>query len=344
MGLEEDLEKVFFAVKLPRYLLRGPEIFSFILMLNMVTMMTVEPMFHCIGSGSEGIAFECEGFSDGHSLAYEICGVAGIFLYAIIVLDIANISITLCEYKVLCSHALKQVVLCIGVVSVMVFTFAFAIASMTREAALLSGDDWGDMGSTMTSLVQLAFGVMDIADVHSVAGESPFLFVVIVMFMLIIYSFFFNLLVSQFCGVYSALAADMKGYAMLARGEVILHTLEAIKMKRWNNFITSLGLDKRVDFEEGDIGLPGGIKTWEPALAHPVTQDQIIRFGGDTDPSLPWPENHSANNENSMERMVQKTIQKSLQKYLGKGKNGGTESTTDGSKTSHSSSSHSDSL
>lgn len=56
------------------------------------------------------------------------------------------------------------------------------------------------MGSTMTSLVQLAFGVMDIdawlrrmetalasartnatlaeADVHSVAGESPFLFVV----------------------------------------------------------------------------------------------------------------------------------------------------------------------
>lgn len=39
-GKMKDLEKVFFAVKLPRYLLRGPEIFSFILMLNMVTMMT----------------------------------------------------------------------------------------------------------------------------------------------------------------------------------------------------------------------------------------------------------------------------------------------------------------
>ena len=33
-----------------------------------------------------------------------------------------------------------------------------------------------------------------------------------------------------------------------------------------------------------------------------TAQDQIIRFGGDTDPSLPWPENHTANNENSMER------------------------------------------
>jgi len=335
----KDTEKVFCMLKLPRYLLRGPEIFSFVLMLNMIAMMTVEPMFHCIASASEGIAFNCAAWTDGHSLAYEVFGVAGIFLYAIIVLDIANISITLCEYKVLCSHALKQVVLCIGVVSVMIFTFSFAIASMTREAKLLSGDEWKDMGSTMTSLVQLAFGIMDMAEVHAIAGESPFLFIVIVIFMLVVYSFFFNLLVSQFCGVFSALAADMKGYAMLARGEVILHTLEAIKMKRWNNFVAKLALDKRVDFEEGDIGLPGGIKAWEPALAHPVTQDQIIRFGGDTDPSLPWPENHNANDQSSsMEKMVQKT----MQKYLGKSKGGGTDSTTDGSKTSHSSSSHSD--
>ena len=27
----------------------------------------------------------------------------------------------------------------------------------------------------------------------------------------------------------------------------------------------------------------GGIKTFEPALDHPVTQDQIVRFGGQTD-------------------------------------------------------------
>ena len=125
-------------------------------------------------------------------------------------------------------------------------------------------------------------------------------------------------------------------------------------MKRWNKFITSLALDQRVDFEEGDIGLAGGIKSYEPALAHPVTQepepkrwgwcelscesffldlwvsagrvfwgcfatfctyllansaqawwlvrfwqDQIIRFGGDTDPSLPWPVHHQGSNENS---------------------------------------------
>ena len=30
-------------------------------------------------------------------------------------------------------------------------------------------------------------------------------------------------------------------------------------MKRWNAFMASLAFDKRVDFEEGDIGLAGGL-------------------------------------------------------------------------------------
>mmetsp|Transcript_24488 Transcript_24488/g.50885 ORF Transcript_24488/g.50885 Transcript_24488/m.50885 type:complete len:279 (+) Transcript_24488:303-1139(+) len=262
--------------------------------------------------------------------------------YAIIVADIANISIELCEFKVLCTHALKQVLLCIGAVTCISIIFAVAISSMTREATLLSNSEFTEMGRTMTSLVQLAVGIMDLEKVSSISGESPYLLAVLVGYMLVVYSFFFNLLVSQFCGVYAALAEDILGHAMLARGDVILDTLKAIPMKRWNAFLKSLALDQRVDFEEGDIGLPGGIKTWEPSLAHPTTQDQIIRAGGDTDPSLPWPIHRSSSDESSMEKMVAKTIQKSLQKYLGK--NGTDMSTTEGSKQSHSSSGNSESL
>ena len=36
-------------------------------------------------------------------------------------------------------------------------------------------------------------------------------------------------------------------------------------MKRWNKFISSLALDRRVDFEEGDIGLAGGVG---PMMSH----------------------------------------------------------------------------
>ncbi|CAK9064050.1 unnamed protein product, partial [Durusdinium trenchii] len=102
----------------------------------------------------------------------------------------------------------------------------------------------------------------------------------------------------QFCGVYTSLAADIKGHARLARGEIIIETFKAVKMTRWTKFMTSLKLDEKVDFEEGDIGLAGGIKTFEPALAHPVAKDQIVRFGGQTDGFLPWPEKMATETDN----------------------------------------------
>ncbi|CAK9010997.1 Retrovirus-related Pol polyprotein from transposon TNT 1-94 [Durusdinium trenchii] len=150
--------------------------------------------------------------------------------------------------------------------------------------------------------------------------------------------FLFNLLVSQFCGVYSSLAADIKGYARLARGKIILDTLKDIQPKRWKGFIGALALDRRVDFEEGDLGLAGGIKTMEAALEHPVPKEQILRFGGRPDPSLPWPEKKGHEDESGVERTIQRTIQKSLQKMLGK-KLGGDFDSTDKS-SSYQSSSH----
>eukprot|EP00438_Fugacium_kawagutii_P018866 Skav221112 [mRNA] locus=scaffold233:81502:84844:+ [translate_table: standard] len=336
----KDTEKVL-GVSLPCYLMRGSELFSFALMCNMIGMITVEPLVHCMGAKEDMISYTCENWSDGMSLAYEIFSVLGIFLYAILVADIANISLELCEFKVLCTRAFKQVVICIGVVACVLIVFSFAISSMTREATLLTGHEFTELGGTMSTLMQMAMGIMSMDEIHGISDESPWLLVVLVAYMVVVQCFFFNLLVSQFCGVYSGLAEDVQGFAMLARAEVILDTLRAVPMKRWKKFVESLALDQRVDFEEGDVGLPGGIKTFEPALSHPITQDQITRFGGDTDPSLPWPENRSRSADNSMEKMVQKTIQKSMAKYFGK-KTG--ESTTDGSRTSHSSSSHSESL
>ena len=54
--------------------------------------------------------------------------------------------------------------------------------------------------------------------------------------MMLVYSFFFNLLVSQFCGVYASIAADIQGHARLARGEIIIETFKAPHvdyLKQW---------------------------------------------------------------------------------------------------------------
>ncbi|CAK9049710.1 unnamed protein product [Durusdinium trenchii] len=264
-----------------------------------ICMIVFEPMIRCLGS-EEVIAFKCTDLTGDILFAYEVFVIVGIFIYTILVLEVGSISIKLSEYRVLCLHAIEQVVLCVGAVFIAVCTFSFAMAAATHEVGQLSAHEWSNMGSTMGTLVQMCAGVMDLQVLHSLGDESPFLLILVVVFMLLVYSFLFNLLVSQFCGVYSSLAADIKGYARLARGKIILDTLKDIQPKRWKGFIGALALDRRVDFEEGDLGLAGGIKTMEAALEHPVPKEQILRFGGRPDPSLPWPEKKGHEDESGV--------------------------------------------
>eukprot|EP00435_Cladocopium_sp_Y103_P016205 s4400_g4.t1 len=107
----------------------------------------------------------------------------------------------------------------------------------------ISNNEWDDVGASLSTLIRLAFGAMDLEGIQEVSKESPLLIIVIVLFMMLVYSFFFNLLVSQFCGVYTSLAADIKGHARLARGEIIIETFKAVKLTRWQKFMTSLDLD-----------------------------------------------------------------------------------------------------
>ena len=65
-----------------------------------------------------------------------------------------------------------------------------------------------------------------------------------------------------------------------------------------------------------DYLVPPGIKSFESALEHPVAGDPILRFGGRTDPSLPWPK--KSQEENAIEKMIEKTIEKTIQKSLQK--------------------------
>ncbi|CAJ1430400.1 unnamed protein product [Effrenium voratum] len=58
----------------------------------------------------------------------------------------------------------------------------------------------------------------------------------------------------------------------------------------WAQFLQSLRLDEKLEFNEGDIGLAGGISASEPASVHPTTVDTVIRYGGSTSTAQPWPE------------------------------------------------------
>merc|ERR1712226_1610612 len=101
--------------------------------------------------------------------------------------------------------------------------------------------------------------------------------------------FLFNLLIAQLCCSYDAIYADMVGYARLKRCRIIVETMPAVTPKRWNFFKESLGFENRIEFNEGDIGVAGGIQVQEAANAHPTTVDTIKRVGGTTSALAQWP-------------------------------------------------------
>jgi hypothetical protein len=102
--------------------------------------------------------------------------------------------------------------------------------------------------------------------------------------------FLINLLIAQLCCSYDAIYADMVGFARLKRSRIIVETMPTVSPKRWMLFKESLGFENRIEFNEGDIGVAGGIQVSEAANANPTTSDTIKRVGGTTSALAQWPE------------------------------------------------------
>lgn len=89
--------------------------------------------------------------------------------------------------------------------------------------------------------------------------------------------------------------------------------------------MVSLKMDEKLEFNEGDIGLAGGIQVLEPAGAHPVTTDSIKRYGGSTSPASQWPETANEvdieDKVDRLERIIEKAVKK-IVKSTGKGAHG----------------------
>jgi len=304
----------FWRIPVPGYWAEYEHRVSLALMLTFLVMLFVEPMFYCFGA-RDIFEFSCPGYTDSMHMAYQFFSAMGIFLFCSMILDLAALNIRMAAYKVLCAQALDQVMMCGIALLVTIITFTFVISSLSREMVNIESLEWKSMDRAVLALTQIAFGLYSMEHVSQLSQESGLVFGCIVLYSIAVYTCLFNLLVSQFCGIYMALAEDIEGHARLVRGHIILTVLKDIPLKKWTAFISSLKLDERVDFAEGDIGLPGGIKIHEPAYLHPVAHDQIQRYGGRTDPSLPWPEKDDQ--DEGMEVMIQRTIIKSVKKAMG---------------------------
>merc|ERR1712187_272831 len=108
-----------------------------------------------------------------------------------------------------------------------------------------------------------------------------------------------NMLIAQLACSYGSTYQDMVGFARLRRIKLIVETMPSVSAKNWAGFLNGLKLDQRLEFNEGDVGLAGGIQVSEVASAHPTTVDMIKRFGGSTSPAMQWPEEDGAGDDDT---------------------------------------------
>merc|ERR1719313_1622679 len=88
-------------------------------------------------------------------------------------------------------------------------------------------------------------------------------------------------------------------------------------------FLESLRLNKRLEFNQGDIGVAGGIQMREAANVNPTNIDMIRRFGGSTSPEIQWPEDEADGDGDDRFERMEKLIQRALQRLTQKGGKGG---------------------
>lgn len=208
------------------------------------------------------------------------------------------------------------------------YLFALFFVVVAFGCAIASSDvvdqQFEDILPAMLNLSRIMLGTYS-SDEYQKLELEPKLLISVSIFVICTTIFLFNLLIAQLNCAYMGIFNDMLGYARLNRGSVILENVSHASAKRWERFVVSLKMDEKLEFNEGDIGLAGGIQVLEPAGAHPVTTDSIKRYGGSTSPASQWPETANEvdieDKVDRLERIIEKAVKK-IVKSTGKGAHG----------------------
>merc|ERR1719482_2375008 len=158
------------------------------------------------------------------------------------------------------------------------------------------------------------------SDKYERAADNVFIMLCVLVLLILCLIFLLNLLAAQLSCAYQAIYDDMVGFARLNRMKIIVETIATVKPARWKAFVQMLKFHRKLEFNEGDIGLPGGIATTEASSLNPLTVDMIRRFGGNTNPANPWPDDDD--DQADRFEMLEKLCTKALQSG-GRGDDGG---------------------
>merc|ERR1712048_808214 len=290
-----------------------------ILMTFLIIMVASEPTFHCFGQEPQFTEF-CGDAKDIRTFPYSVVSMLSMILYYILLIDLAVFNNRVSAFVLVCGRMIGEVGLFILSLFMFLLTFGSAFACLEQQEKEFQGIHVGAL-----ALLEMVLRMFK-AETYIEMEREPLILAGICAFLVASVVFLLNMLVAQLTCAYDAVYSDMVGYARLKRIKIIVESMPQVSEKRWQGFIQSLRLDQRIEFNEGDIGLSGGIQVLEPASAHPTTVDMIRRFGGSTSPTIPWPEEENADDDSDkferLETLVKRTMER-LNKSGGGRKKGG---------------------
>lgn len=211
-------------------------------------------------------------------------------------------------FVLVCGRVLVEVCLFLMAFLFLIVAFATAITALHHSLYEFTSVDTG-----MVTLLEITLGMYPTENYKIMMEESVWVEIAVIIFTILVAVVLLNLLVAQLNMAYKLAHADMEGYARLTRASIIVTTVEQVSRKRWRKFLASMNFEQRLEFNEGDIGLAGGIQVYEASNANPTTVDTVRRFGGSTAPNMPWPQDPLAEDQGTdrlekLEKLVVKAM------------------------------------
>eukprot|EP00933_Yihiella_yeosuensis_P038794 TRINITY_DN32748_c0_g2_i1.p1 TRINITY_DN32748_c0_g2~~TRINITY_DN32748_c0_g2_i1.p1 ORF type:complete len:748 (-),score=128.60 TRINITY_DN32748_c0_g2_i1:280-2283(-) len=297
-----------------RYTHDWHEVVSLLLSVVLIVMFFQEPILYCLQTGNgdfEGSGIftqqcpEADGVRDGYAV---LSSIAMVFYFSLLV-DFSALSTRLSAFVLVTGQVLPELGLFLLALAYVVATFGSSIAA-NKEG----NSEFKDIPTASMSLFKIAINMFS-GEVFDGLPETGWTMAAVIVFSITVTVFLLNLLAAQLNCAYMKIYQDMVGYSLLSRMLICVEKMPTISHKVFDKLVASLALDEKLEFGEGDIGLPGGIQVLELANENPTTVECIKRFGGSTSPAQPWPEEDEAGegggNGDNYERL-EKTLQRCI--------------------------------
>jgi len=321
-----------YCLNIPEYLRGFQEWVSLVQAVTLVSMLVICPKLYCMGHWWEdyyGYGVLSDHCPQAHSdpngkvgvgqitTAYGILSTITMFIFFARMIDLAVINNTLSAYVIMAGQVMIEVLLFLGAIC-----FCIAAWSCSVEALFEYQDNFDNLAVSAKTYVTTAFWTFNPTQFETMFGSNC-MYILLILFMIAIHIFLLNLLIAQICSAHRAVYEDIIGFARMGRITSIYQTMPCVATMSWEKWVASLGLEERLEFNTGDIGLAGGLQVKEPANANITIVDSIRRFGGSTSPAVPWPQEEEEGDEQQGFERLEKLMQRVAKKIGGDGKKKG---------------------